>query len=475
MTVVLTGSDLTVEDVVSVARGGARVELGGDAVARMAETRTVVDASLAQAEVVYGFTTGVGSKKLATVAAADLPEHNRQLILNHRVGQGPPLPADVVRGALLRLANHFALGVTAARPELAQALVDAVNRGKAPVVRSLGSIGTADLSANADLAYGALDGFELTGGEAIALLNHNAVSSAHAALALTDAAALVGSLDVAAALDFEAFAANPTVIDPEIARVRPYRGQEVTRERVARALEGSFLFEPGAARNLQDPLCFRCVPQLHGAARDAFRFGLETLQVDLNAHQSNPLVVAGDAPRIISVGNFDATPVAVALDLARIALAPVLTAAGERAVKMLQRPLTGLPEGLAVEFGIAHDGLAEFGIAIQAIVSEARLLAQPVSFELSSVSQAEGIEDRATSAPLAARRLSEQVDLGCRAAAIELVVGAQAVDLRAARPLGRGTSSLHGRVRALVPGLTPGASIPQDLEPVVDLVRHGLG
>ena len=475
MTVILTGSDLTVEDVVGVARRGERVELSGDALARMAETRAVVDASLEQAEVVYGFTTGVGSKKLATVAAAELPEHNRQLILNHRVGQGPPLPADVVRAALVRLANHFALGVTAARPELAQALVDAVNSGRAPVVRSLGSIGTADLSANADLAYGALDGFALTGGEAIALLNHNSVSSAYAALALTDASALVASLDLAAALDFEGFAANVTVIDPEIARVRPYRGQEDTRERVARALEGSFLFSPGAARNLQDPLCFRCVPQLHGAARDAFRFGLETLQVDLNAHQSNPLVVAGADPRIISVGNFDATPVAVALDLARIALAPVLTAAGERAVKMLQRPLTGLPEGLAVEFGIAHDGLAEFGIAIQAIVSEARLLAQPVSFELSSVSQAEGIEDRATSAPLGARRLAEQVDLGCRAAAIELVIGAQAVDLRAAGPLGSGTSTLHGRVRELVPGLTPGSPIPQDLEPVVDLVRAGLG
>jgi histidine ammonia-lyase len=474
VTVVLTGTDLTADDLVRVSREGARVELARDALARMAQTRAVVDASLAQGEVVYGFTTGVGSKKLATVAAADLPEHNRQLILNHRVGQGRPLPADVVRGALLRLANHFALGVTAARPQLAQALVDALNRGAAPVVRSLGSIGTADLSANADLAHGALDGFELTGGEAIALLNHNAVSSAHAALALTDARALVASLDLAAALDFEAFAANVTVLDPEIARVRPYRGQEETRVRVARALEGSFLLTAGAARNLQDPLCFRCVPQVHGAARDALGFAFETLAVDLNAHQSNPLVVAAPASRIISVGNFDATAVAVALDLARIALAPVLTAAGERAVKMLQRPLTGLPEGLAVEFGIAHDGLAEFGIAVQAIVSEARLLAQPVSFELSSVSQAEGIEDRASSAPLSARRLSDQVDLGCRAVAIELVIAAQGVDLRPGCALGAGTRPLHGLVRSLVPALTPGDSVPQDLEPVVELVRRGL-
>jgi histidine ammonia-lyase len=163
------------------------------------------------------------------------------------------------------------------------------------------------------------------------------------------------------------------------------------------------------------------------------------------------------------------------LDLVRIALAPALTSAGERAVKLLQRPLTGLPEGLAVDFGLPHDGLAEFGIAVQSIVSEARLLAQPVSFELSSATQAEGIEDRATSAPLGARRLAEQVELGRRALAIGLVVAAQAIDLRGRTPLGRATGALHARVRELVPGLRPGDPIPQDLEPVVELVREGLG
>src|SRR5262249_12145911 len=154
------------------------------------------------------------------------------------------------------------------------------------------------------------------------------------------------------------------------------------------------------------------------------RFALDRLAIDLNAHQSNPLVVA-DEQRIVPVGNFDALPVAMGLDLARIALAPALTAAGERTVKLLQRPITGLPEGRSAAFGLAHDGRAEFGIAIQSIVSEARLLAQPVSFELSSVSQAEGIEDRATSAPLSARRLAEQVELGRRTVAIELVIAAQ--------------------------------------------------
>src|SRR5262249_53754919 len=159
------------------------------------------------------------------------------------------------------------------------------------------------------------------------------------------------------------------------------------------------------------------------------------------AAQENPLVLPDG--RILSVGNFDALPLAQCLDLARIALAPVLTSACERTVKLLQRPQSGLPEGLALTAGSAADGLAALGIGVQALTAEARLLAQPVSYELVSTSQAEGIEDRMTMAPLAGRRLADQVELGRRIVAIELVVAAQAVDLRQAAPLGWGTAGLH--------------------------------
>jgi histidine ammonia-lyase len=301
----------------------------------------------------------------------------------------------------------------------------------------------------------------------LALLCHNAVSTGHAALALADAAALLDALDVAGALDLEAFGANLGAFDPAVAEARPYAGLGTSLERVRRLLDGSYLWHDGAARNLQDPLCFRCLPQVHGAALDALAFASGQLAVELNAAQGNPFV-AGE--RILAVGNFDALPLAAALDLARIALAPVLTIACERSLKLLQRPLSGLPEGLAVREGIAEDGLSEFGIAMQAIVAEARLLAQPVSFEVVSATQAEGIEDRATMAPLAARRLAEQVELGARAAAIELVVASQALDLRDARPLGRGTSAAYEAVRALVPPLGAGEPIPQNLEPLVERV-----
>lgn len=471
MTVVLTGRDLTLAEVLRIARAGEAVELAPAADERMRATRAVVESAAADGREVYGLTTGVGAKKKAAVAPEDVAEFNRLLVLNHRVGQGPALPDDVVRAALCRLANGLASGEPGVRPELAQALVDALNTGVRPVVRRYGSIGVADLSANADLAHGALGDFVLAAGEGLALLCHNAVSTGHAALALAEASALLDALDLAGALDLEAFAANLGALDPAVADARPYPGLRTSLERIRAALDGSYLWNDGVARNLQDPLCFRCLPQVHGAAHDALGFASAQLAVELNAAQGNPLVADG---RILAVGDFDALPLAAALDLARIALAPVLASACERTLKLLQRPLSGLPEGLAVVEGVAEDGLAEFGIAMQAIVAEARLLAQPVSFELVSTTQAEGIEDRMTLAPLAARRVAEQVELGTRAVAIELVVAAQAIDLRGARPLGAGTARAYEAVRALVAPLRAGEPIPQDLEPVAALVL-GLG
>ena len=163
MTVVLTGSDLTLAELVRVARADEPVELAPAAVERMRATRAVVEAAAADGREVYGLTTGVGAKKKAAVGHEDLAEFNRLLVLNHRVGQGPALPDDVVRAALCRLANGLASGEPGVRPELAQAVVDALNAGVRPVVRRYGSIGVADLSANADLAHGALGDFAARG------------------------------------------------------------------------------------------------------------------------------------------------------------------------------------------------------------------------------------------------------------------------------------------------------------------------
>jgi histidine ammonia-lyase len=473
MSVILTGNDLTIEEVVRVARGREAVEIALEAVERMRESRAVVERAVERGDAVYGVTTGVASRKRVSVSADEIADFNRRLLGSHRVGQGSDAPEDAVRAVMLRTANGFASGVTGVRPEIAERLVSALNEGETPRVRMLGSVGQSDLAPNADLANALFDGYPLGAGEALWLVNNNAFSTGLAALAVADAERLLASVHVAGALDLEAFVANLSIVHPEVARTRPSPGVRAAVERLTELLDGSPLWEPGAARNLQDPLTFRGLPQVLGAALDTLEFVRRQVELELNASSSNPLVVPSE-DRVFSVSNLDVVQLAASLDYLRIALAPVLTSANERLMKLMQSPFSGLPDGLAAESGLHEDGLAELGNVGHALAAEARLLAQPVSFELGSTTQAEGIEDRMTMAPLSARRLAEMVELGERIVAIELVVAAQAVELRALGAMGAGTRRAFELVRERFPFVGAGETLAPDLEPVRELVRSGL-
>jgi len=485
MTITLNGRDLTVTQVVAAARRGETVALAPEALAAMRRSRAIVQDVLAGGEPVYGLTTGVGERKAYLLDPAARQRFNHRLVLNHRIAQGDAAPADVVRGAMLCLANSYATGVTGVRPELAEMIVTLLNEGFAPPVRRLGSIGQGDLGPMADLAHGLItrSGFEVAENEGLALVSSNAFTTAWACLATADAEALLAVFDVAGALDLEAFGANVASLHPVIEQIRPFPGLVATLHQLRLLLAGSYLWQPGAARFLQDPLTFRCLPQIHGAARDALGYVMSILQIELNSSQSNPVVVPatnepGNEPgneqgRIVSVGNFDIGHLAAALDFLRIALAPVVTSANERAVKLLQAPYSGLPAGLAAGAGSPDDALAELAVAGQAITVEARTLAHPVSYELASSVKGEGIEDRATMAPLSARRLADMIALSARVVAIELVVAAQAIDLRAPGQLGLGTGRAYRMIRELVPFTQADGTLPADLEPLVELVTMG--
>jgi histidine ammonia-lyase len=261
------------------------------------------------------------------------------------------------------------------------------------------------------------------------------------------------------------------MLDRAIGVARPYPGLRDTLATLDRLLAGSAIHRPGVARHLQDPLTFRDLPQLHGAGRDVLAHVDGQLAIELNASQGNPIVVAADR-RVISVANFEILPLSAALDYLRIVLASVLGASAERSVKMLETPWSGLPTGLSPNPDRSDPGLSYLGIAVQAIALEARLLAAPVSFELVSTSHAEGIEDRTSAAPLAARRLADQVGLGVRIAAIELAVAAQAADLRGTEPRGAGTGRIAALVRRHVPFLASGDDVP-DVEPLAAAVANG--
>jgi histidine ammonia-lyase len=471
MTVVLTGRDLTRAQLIRVARGGEPVTLDPAAIATMAASRAIVERSLERADPVYGLSTAVGVLKRVPVSGSEAAEYSRRMIRHHLVGQGPSASPDLTRATMLRLANGFAGGTVGVRPILAERLVAALNDGDLPRIRTLGSVGQADLAQMADLADGVFADVELAAGEGLALVSSNSFSTGWVALAVSDAADLLDAQETAGALSLEALAANPTLLHPAIGEVRPYPGLQLSLARLRALLEGSFVWADSHARNLQDPLTFRNLPQIQGACRDVLAHVDAQLAIELNASQGNPIVVLAEE-RVVSVANFEILPLAVATDYLRIALASALGASAERVVKLLETPWSGLPTGLVPSAGTAEAGLSYHGIAGQALAAEARLLAAPVSFESVSTSHAEGIEDRMTMAPLAARRLAEMVELGRRIAAVELVVGAQAAELRGLAPRGRGTDRAAAIVRRAVPFLGDG-DLVSDIEPLVELVRAG--
>ena len=470
MTVFLTGRDLTRDDVVRVARNGERVELDAGARVRMARTREIVRAAVQRGDPVYGTNTAVGVLKRVGVASGDADTYSSTMNRHHLVGQGPDAAPDVVRATMVRLANHFAQASAGVRPELADRVIAALNDGETPRVRTIGSIGQADLAPLADLTAALFDGWPLEAGEGTALLDNNAFSTGWATLAIADPATLLDTMDVAGALSLEGIAANPTMLHPALGDARPYPGIRRTLARIRSLLAGSSIWEPGTAQHLQDPLTFRNLPQIQGACRDVLGHVDDLLAIELNASQGNPIVVA-DEERVVSVANFEILPLVVALDYLRVILATALTSSAERTVKAVGAPWSGLPTGLTPLRGTTEAGLTYLSLAAQSLAVEARLLAQPVSFEVVSTAHAEGIEDRTTMAPLAARRVAEMVALGERIVAMELTIGAQATDLRGLRR-GRGTDAAVTVIRGVIPYLDVGGSVP-DVEPLVGLVRDG--
>jgi histidine ammonia-lyase len=437
----------------------------------MQAARSVVDDALARGEEIYGVNVGVGSRASARVAD---PGFAQLVLPSHRVAQGPEAPDDVVRAAMLVFVNGLARGTTMARPQLAECFVAALNGGLRPRVRRLGSLGEADIAQMADLAAGVIGDLPLAPGEGLTLVSNNAFSTGMAALAIADAERFLEASTIAAAVDIEALQASLDMLDVAVVTERPFRGLRLACADLQELLAGSSLWtsRPSPGAHFHDPLSYRCTPQVHGAVRDALDYAAEQVGVEINAAQTNPLIDASTG-RILRVGNFEALPLALALDFTRIALASLVTTAAERALKLLQPAYTGLSDGLAAPGAGAQDGLAEFDRAVYAIASEARLLAAPVSYEVAGTSISQGIEDRMNMAPLAARRLADMVELGERVVAIELVIAAQAIDLRAQIRLGRGSAGAYRLVRDAIPFSGPGEPIPSDLQPLCDRIRRG--
>jgi histidine ammonia-lyase len=510
--IVLTGADLTIADVEAVARHGAQAVLDIHARARMQEARDVIEQLVAEGAVVYGVTTGFGALADRSIAAADVERLQENLLMSHAAGVGEPLPRDVVRAMLLLRANTIALGHSGARPLIADRLLEFLRLGIHPIVPAQGSVGASgDLAPLAHLALPLIGrghvefngqvvpalvahretGIEpLTLGpkEGLALLNGTQLMSALGALLLADADRLVRTASTVAAMTVEAMLGTDVAFSAAYQLARPHPGQIAVAAELRGLLRDSGLqaSHHGSNHKVQDPYSLRCIPQVHGAVRDALDHLRRVLDIELNSATDNPLVFPGggvaDASAIatggglvISGGNFHGEPIALALDFAKLALSELGSISERRTALLLDPRLNGgLPAFLAPGSGL-DSGLMILQYTAAALASENKVLAHPATAD--SIPTSANQEDHVSMGPIAGRHARSVLAHVERILAIEALCAAQALDLRLDTlpgvAAGTGVREAHGRVRAVIRRLDADREPGPDLEAATHLVHAG--
>jgi len=461
-TVLLDGATLTPAAVALIARTGARAELSPQARERNLEAHRTVSKLLARGVRMYGATSGVGALRDHEIPVEERDAYSLRLLRSHAGGAGRVLPAELVRAAMATRANQLGAGGAGVADELLDALVGALNARLAPFTRELGSLGTGDLTALADIAlallgegqvwYGdeLLDAGEALAGHGIApgrlgprdglaFISSNAVTIGQAALLVIDARTLLDAWLSVAALSFEAAAADPIALDPRIHSALHRPGQSAVAARMRELLAGleHRSREPGAL-GIQDPYPFRALPQVDGAVHDALGALEETVGHELNFAGENALIVAAEEIALPN-GNPHAAPLANAIDNLRTALAQSAALIAARVSALLDAGVTGLSPFLARRPG-PESGALVIEYTAHAAAAEVRSLVTPVAAQTVSVSR--GVESHSSLAPIAARRAHETLAALRVLVATELVVAVRALRLAGLEPVGAGTKPL---------------------------------
>ena len=508
MTVRLDGRSLTLDDVVRVARRGEVVAIAPGCYPGMEASRAVIEDRLRRGDPVYGVNTGFGKLAEVRIADADVELLQRHLVTSCCTGVGPPLPDEVVRAMLLLRANSLAAGCSGVRPVVPETLVAMLGRGVLPVVPGKGSVGASgDLAPLAHIALvlmgegrarfagRVMDGGEamreagvepvgLAAKEGLSLCNGTQAMAALGALAVFDAARLLDTADIVGALTAEALEAVPGAFDERLHLARPHPGQLQTAANLRKLLAGSPAVHASSHGRVQDAYALRCMPQVHGASRDAVAYVRGVLETELNAVTDNPLVFAepaapaavnpaGDdrgAGAILSGGNFHGQPLALALDFLGIALAELANISERRTERLVNPALSGgLPAFLIADGGL-NDGFMVVQYTAAALVSENKVLAHPASVD--SIPTSAGQEDHVSMGTTAARHAREILENAQTVLAIELLCACQGVDLRGCVP-GPRTALAHRLLRERVPVLTEDRPFDGDIAAALDLVRSG--
>jgi histidine ammonia-lyase len=492
--VLIDGETLRLEEIARVASGDALVELSPSALDRVERSRAMVDQVAAADAPTYGINTGFGTLAEVRVAKRDLRQLQRNLLRSHAAGVGRTLSLPEARALLLLRANVLAKGHSGIRlPTLALA-IDMLNRDVIPAVPERGSVGASgDLAPLAHLglaligegeaffqgrrmpsaealANAGLAPVTLEAKEGLALVNGTQAMTAVGVLVLLQSEALADIADLAGATTVEGLLGSHKPFLPQIHAARPHPGQIACARQLRDYLADSEIVSSHAqCAKVQDPYSLRCMPQVHGAARDGMSFARSVLEIEVNGATDNPLVFA-DEGAIISGGNFHGQPVSLALDVLAMGLTQLSTISERRVEQLVNPSLSGLPPFLAKNSGL-NSGFMIAQVTSAALVAESRILCHPASVD--SIPSSAGREDHVSMGMTAALKARQVAEHARTCLAVELLVAAQAIDMRLPLKPGRAVRAAHQLIRTHVPPMDEDRQLHLDIAAVERLIENG--
>ena len=489
----LSGSNLSGHEVVRSIRQGWAVDLDRVQLEKVAQARELVVQLIRKGQPVYGINTGFGMLADTSISPENVAELQRNLILSHSCGVGKPFSEEIVKTMMILRANALMKGHSGIRPEVIELLVELVNRNVIPLIPSQGSVGAsgdlvplAHMSAvllgegeayyegqlypgSEALRRAGLTPVTLQAKEGLALINGTQAMTAQGVLALYDGDILLKTADVSSCLTLEALCGIPDAFDERVHTLRSHPGQVTTAANLRRLLVGSNLIYGKEHERIQDAYSLRCIPQVHGASRDAYDYVKAVLNREINSVTDNPILFPADG-QVISAGNFHGQPVALALDFLGIALSEIGNITERRIERLVNPQLSGLPPFLSEASGL-NSGYMILQYTAASLVSENKVLSHPASVD--SIPTSANQEDHVSMGSISARKLLNILANVQNIVAIEILCACQALEFRDRRKLAPATRGVFDLVRAHVPPLKQDRFLEPEIKVARDLVVSG--
>lgn len=491
-TIRIDGSSLTIEDVIKVAYNGYKVELTEEAKKRINKSRDIVEEIVENNKIVYGITTGFGKFSDVAISKDECKELQRNLIMSHACGAGDKFPSEVVKTIMLLRANALSKGYSGIRLGVLETLIEMINKGVCPQIPEKGSLGASgDLAPLAHMVLPMIgegeaefEGTVMTGKDAmdkagiqivelaakegLALINGTQVMTAVGTIALYESIRLIKYSDIAAALTLEALRGIRDSFDLRVQEVRPHKGQLQTAENILALVEGStFITNQGELRT-QDAYTLRCVPQIHGASKDAVNYVKEKVEIEINSVTDNPIIF--DNGDVISGGNFHGQPMALSFDFLGIAVAELANVSERRLERLVNFQLNDLPPFLVKNGGL-NSGFMITQYAAASLVSENKILAHPASVD--SIPSSANQEDHVSMGTIAARKSMEIINNTRRVISTEIIAACQAIDFREGLKLGSGTEKIYKKIRNEIDFIDKDKVMYKELEKCEEILKRG--